>query len=39
MYAIIADIYGEKINKKLIFFFIIYIQKMEKQTYYKYTKI
>lgn len=34
MYAIIADIYGEKINKKLIFFFIIYPQKMEKQTYY-----
>ena len=34
MYAIIVDIYGEKINKKLIFFLLFIRKKMEKQTYY-----
>ena len=33
MYVIIADTYGEKINKKLIFLLLSYT-KMEKQTYY-----
>jgi hypothetical protein len=33
MYVIIADTYGEKINKKLIFLLLSYT-KMKKQTYY-----